>query len=72
MYEYTFSYDVWVSLGCPEEILEYLVETDSEGNFILMIPSIEDNSGNGIPDFLDKMTGSGDIILNPSQGVAVG
>ena len=32
MYEYTFSYDVWVSLGCPEEILEYLVETDSEGN----------------------------------------
>lgn len=72
MVEYTLLYDTWVSLGCPEGVLDYLQETDSNGNFILLIPSDEDNNNNGIPDLLDQMIGGGDIVLNPSQGVAVG
>lgn len=62
---YTLTFDQWDALGNPD-IEEYTIDITDEGYVLDIDPTDED--GNGIPDFLDNISGGGDIIYNPSQG----
>lgn len=68
---YHLTYEQWEQLGFPD-VDSYVVAMDEAGTgFLLDIPKADSDSDN-IPDFLEELAGGGDIILNPSQGVAHG
>lgn len=66
---YLLTFEEWEELGCPEEVDLYVIDQTDEGFVLAGFP---DADSNGVPDFLQSISGGGDITLNPSQGVVVG
>lgn len=68
---YHLTYEQWEQLGFPN-VDAYVVDMDDAGTGFWLKIDKTDNDSNDIPDFLEKLAGGGDIILNPSQGVVTG
>ena len=68
---YHLTYEQWEQLGFPN-VDDYVVDMDDVGTGFLLDIDKTDNDSDNIPDFLEELAGGGDIILNPSQGVAHG
>ena len=72
---YKLTFKAWEQLGYPD-IDNYVIDQAEDG---LILAGYEDYmgpggtpGGDGIPDFLQSIAGGGDIILKPSQDVALG